>query len=99
MKHIHIPFKHFRYIVAIITLLAAIYVVSNCIVLMQPLLLFSAFLICCINVLESLMDKEMSWLLRGLHIASALLAIWGFGISVEMLQHSNRLVEYGTLLH
>ncbi len=92
-------FNQFRLVILVTTAMAGIYVYNTNLILIGPVILFSAFLISCINIYECLKNKSTTRLIILLHLFAAGLAVWGFIYSLNIVLHSNTIVEYGRLLH
>jgi len=88
-----------RTIVVIITTLAALYVCSTNTALLQPLILFSALMISCINIVECIQTKSKSKLTLMLQILAACIAFIWLVASIHFLGSYSHLVDYGSKIH
>jgi len=92
-------FKQSKIVIAFISVMASLYISNVSIMLLQPVLLFSAFLLCLISLIESFANHQTSVLIRGLYTLASALAAYGFWLSYELIQQSSRIVEYIQFLH
>ena len=92
-------FKQSKIVIAIVSAVASIYVFQVSIMLLQPVLLFAALLICLVCMLEAFLDYRTNLIVKGLYAFATLLAGFGFWLSYEMIEHSGRIVEYLPFLH
>ncbi len=93
------PFKQFKIVIACATLCAVIYVFNTSVILLQPLLLFSTLMVCGVNIVEIIVHKKDCVFTISLYIMATLLAGWGLWLSIELIQNSSRIVEYGNIIH
>ncbi len=78
MNYYQLPFRQFRLIVLLTTLIAVIYVINTEMILLRPLLFFSGGMISFINIIEAFSKKHVHIMLKGMHVLILLLFIFGF---------------------
>jgi len=99
MDYFSNPYRQSRLIIVAITFVASIYISQSSFILFKPLVLFSMFMISCINLRECCSHKFKSVPFVILHIFAILLTIWGFVLSLDIINKSSQIIEYGTMLH
>ena len=87
-------FKQSKIVIALVSGLVSIYMFQFSIMLLQPVLLFAALLLCSVCMVEAFLNHQTNLIVRGLHVLATLLAGYGFRLSYEMILHSGRIVEY-----
>ncbi len=82
MNFLSYPFKQFRLVIVLTSLVAIIYVLNFEMTLLQPLLFFSAFLVSCINIAEVFYKRESPAVMCLVHICVSILLAFGFVFSI-----------------
>jgi hypothetical protein len=78
MNYYQLPFRQFRLIVLLTTLIAVTYVINTEMTLLSPLLFFSGVMISFINIIEVFSKKHVHIMFKSIHILILLFFIFGF---------------------